>query len=297
MANPEKPDIDETTGVDTTGHEWDGIKELNNPLPRWWLWTFYATIVFSVGYMVAYPAIPLIEGATAGVLGTTNRTELKAELAAVSKSREAIIAKLKNTELEDISKDESLVRFAQAGGASLFKVYCSQCHGTGAAGGPGYPNLNDDDWLWGGDLQNIYTTIAHGVRNQEDDDTRESAMPAFGADEILDRDQIATVTEFVLKLSGQEHDASKITAGQEIYAENCSSCHGDNGRGDRDLGAPNLADAISLYGNTRATIKAQIYQPKMGVMPPWTARLGDASIKQLAIYVHALGGGENAPAE
>lgn len=290
-------EIDEVTGVDTTGHEWDGIKELNNPLPRWWLWTFYATIVFAIGYMVAYPAIPLLEGATAGVLGQTNRSLLRDEMAAVENSRRDIVAKLASTDLETIRGDENLVRFAQAGGASLYKVYCSQCHGSGAQGGPGYPNLNDDDWLWGGDLDAIYTTIKHGVRNDEDDDARLSVMPAFGKDEILENEEINAVTEYVLKLSNQEHNVALATTGQEVFSENCSSCHGENGRGDREFGAPNLADSISLYGNTRATIRAQIINPKMGVMPPWVERLGDASIKQLAIYVHALGGGENAPAE
>ncbi|MEO1398783.1 MAG: cytochrome-c oxidase, cbb3-type subunit III [Pseudomonadota bacterium] len=290
-------EIDEVTGVDTIGHEWDGIKELNNPLPRWWLWTFYATIVFSIGYMIAYPAIPLVEGATPGLLGTTNRTELRSEIEAVNVSRRELVAKLGASDLETIRSDENLVRFASAGGASLFKVYCTQCHGSGAAGGPGYPNLNDDDWLWGGDLENIYATIKHGVRNDEDDDARISQMPAYGKDEILERDEINAATEYVLKLSGQEHDAALATAGAEVFSENCSSCHGEKGLGGREFGAPNLADAISLYGNTRETIRAQIINPQMGVMPPWVERLGDASIKQLAIYVHALGGGETAPAE
>ncbi|MEL6745060.1 MAG: cytochrome-c oxidase, cbb3-type subunit III [Pseudomonadota bacterium] len=296
MSENEK-DIDEATGVDTTGHEWDGIKELNNPLPLWWLWTFYATIVFSIGYMIAYPAIPLLEGATAGVLGTSNRTELKVEMAALGESRRDRLAQLAQKDLETIRNDENLVRFAAAGGASLYKVYCTQCHGSGAAGGPGYPNLNDDDWLWGGDLEAIYTTIKHGVRNDEDDDARLSEMPAFGKDEILERDEINAVTEYVLKLSNQEHDVALATTGQEVYMDNCSSCHGDNGRGGREFGAPNLADSISLYGNTRSTIRAQIVNPQLGVMLPWIERLGDASIKQLAIYVHALGGGEAAPVE
>ncbi len=288
-------EVDETTGVETTGHEWDGIKELDNPMPRWWLWTFYATIVFAIGYVVWYPAIPLVNGSTMGISGHTNRLELKNDMESVEAARRDIVSTLAEKDLGDIRKDDELLRFATAGGESLFKVYCSQCHGTGAQGGPGYPNLNDDDWLWGGDLDTIYTTIAHGVRNSEDDDARISQMPAFGADGILDREQINAATEYVLKLSRQEHDAAMAETGAGIFAEQCTACHGDDGKGLRELGAPNLTDAISLYGNTRETIRTQIRQPKHGAMPPWIERLREANIKQLAIYVHSLGGGEEAP--
>lgn len=290
-------EIDEVTGVGTTGHEWDGIRELDNPMPRWWLWTFYATILFSVGYMVYYPAVPLLEGSTMGISGTTNRGLLKEEMAIVSESRQETENLLSSSSLDDIAKNDALYRYASAGGESLFKVYCSQCHGSGAEGGPGYPNLNDDDWLWGGDLEAIYTSIAHGVRNDEDDDARFSQMPAFGTDGVLDREQIKATTEYVLQVSGQDHDAALATSGAEIFAENCASCHGEDAKGDREFGAPNLADAISLYGNTRETIETQIVNPNHGVMPPWMARLGDAGVKQLTIYVHGLGGGERTKAE
>ena len=290
-------EVDEVTGVETTGHEWDGIKELDTPMPRWWLWTFYATIVFSIGYIIWYPAIPLLNASTMGISGHTNRLELKNEMASVASQRSEKIAMLAEQDFAEIRKDENLMRFATAGGGSMFKVYCSQCHGSGAQGGPGYPNLNDDDWLWGGDLDAIYQTIAHGVRSAEDDDTRESLMPAFGADGILETEQINAVTEFVLNISGQEHDAALALEGKGIFEEQCSACHGETGAGDRELGAPNLRDAISLYGNTRPTIRAQIRQPKHGAMPPWLARLDEAGVKQLAIYVHSLGGGEEADPE
>ncbi|MGI9356248.1 MAG: cytochrome-c oxidase, cbb3-type subunit III, partial [Rhizobiaceae bacterium] len=281
-------EVDETTGVQTTGHEWDGIKELDNPMPRWWLWTFYATIVFAAGYMIWYPAVPLWNESTMGVSGQTNRLQLKQEMEVVETARRDKISKLAEQELADIRKNDELLRFATAGGESLFKVYCSQCHGSGAQGGPGYPNLNDDDWLWGGDLQTIYTTIAHGVRNSDDDEARDSQMPAFGSDGILDREQINAATEYVLKVSGQEHDTALAETGAEIFAEQCTSCHGETGIGMRDFGAPNLTDALSLYGNTRGTIRAQIRQPKHGAMPPWIDRLREANVKQLAIYVHSL---------
>ena len=290
-------EIDQASGIETTGHEWDGIKELNNPLPRWWLWTFYATIVFSIGYMIWYPAIPLWNSSTMGISGTTNRGILAEELKAVAESRRSTIEKLASTDLEAIRANTELSRFASAGGSSLFKVYCSQCHGSGAAGSAGYPNLNDDDWLWGGDLESIYTSIKHGIRNDADDDARDSLMPSFGADELLESDDIAAVTEYVLQLSENEFDASKAAAGREIFADNCASCHGEDGRGDREFGAPNLADSIALYGSDRASLKAQIHKPNHGVMPPWGDKLTEAGIKQLVIYVHGLGGGEKAKAE
>jgi len=290
-------EIDEPSGIETTGHEWDGIKELNNPLPRWWLWTFYATIVFSLGYVLYYPAIPLLEASTMGISGSTNRSELAIQMAAVEKARQSTIERLEATELEQISADATLGRFATAGGASLFKVHCSQCHGSGAAGSAGYPNLNDDDWLWGGDLDAIYTTIKHGIRNGEDDDARDSMMPSFGGDELLEPEEIAAVVEYVLQASGGTFDAEQAPAGREIFADNCASCHGDDGRGDREFGAPNLVDSITLYGADRASLRRQINRPKHGVMPAWNGRLTDAGIKQLAIYVHGLGGGEKAKAE
>lgn len=286
-------EVDEFSGVETTGHEWDGIRELDNPMPRWWVWIFYATIVFSIGYVIYYPAIPLIEGSTLGISQHTTRKAVEAEIAEAKAAKAGLVSKIEQTDLETIRQDDELSRFAVAGGKSLYKVYCSQCHGSGAQGAPGYPNLNDDDWLWGGDLETLYTTIAHGVRNDEDEDARFSDMPAFG-DDLLEPEQISSVTDYVLKISNQEHDPAKAEAGLEVYAENCAACHGETGTGGREFGAPNLADALWLYGGTRDEIATQIRVPKHGVMPPWQARLGDVGVKQLAIYVHSLGGGEKA---
>jgi len=288
-------EVDEFSGVETTGHEWDGIRELDNPMPRWWLWTYYATIVFAIGYVIYYPAIPLIETATMGLSKETTRSVVEMEIAEAKAAQAGLVERIVQSDLETIRQDEELSRFAIAGGQSLYKVYCSQCHGSGAQGAPGYPNLNDDDWLWGGDLEALYTTISHGVRNDEDDDARVSEMPAFG-DDLLEPEQISATTEFVLKLSGQDHDAAKAETGAEVYAENCAACHGEAGLGGREFGAPNLADALWLYGGTRAEIGTQIKAPKHGVMPSWKARLGEASVKQLAVYVHSLGGGEKAVA-
>ena len=289
-----KPEVDDISGTETTGHEWDGIKELNTPLPRWWLWTFYACILYAVGYTVVYPAWPLLSGATQGLFGWNSRTQIAEELAAAKAEQAGMVEKIANSSLEAITQDADLNQFAQAAGLAAFKVNCVQCHGAGAAGAPGYPNLNDDDWLWGGDLEAIHTTLQHGIR-AGNDMTRDSQMPAFGADGILTPVQIADVAEHVLKISGQEAEADAAMRGAQIFAENCAACHGENGEGMREMGAPKLNDAIWLFGGDRASIVAQITKPKMGVMPAWTGRLDETTIKELAVYVHGLGGGEATP--
>lgn len=288
MTNKE---IDGVTGVETTGHEWDGIKELNNPLPRWWLWTFYATIVFSVGYTIAFPAWPLISSATTGLLGYSSRADLDAELLAAKAAQGDLLEAVAATPVADILKDDNLARFARAGGKSLFKVYCSQCHGTGATGGVGYPNLNDDEWIWGGTIEQIEATIRHGTRSPTDAETHDSAMPSFGADAMLTPEEIGTVAKQVASLSGVEGGETSAE-GAQLFADNCAACHGDAGEGLVDAGSPSLNDQIWLYGGTLAAITAQIERPRHGVMPDWGARLGDTAVKELAVYVHGLGGGQ-----
>nr|WP_306269451.1 cytochrome-c oxidase, cbb3-type subunit III [Pararhizobium sp. IMCC3301] len=288
----EHNEIDEVTGVETTGHDWDGIKELNNPLPRWWLWTFYATIVFSIGYTIAYPAWPGISGATKGVLGWSSRADVSADIARVEASRAVLGDKVQSMDLADIQADPELLQFAIAGGASAFKVNCSQCHGAGAAGGGGYPNLLDDDWIWGGELEQIYLTLQHGIRSETHEETRLSDMPAFGSDDLLERSDIVDVAWYVRQLSGQDSDTEAALRGESVYADNCAACHGDDGKGNRDLGAPDLSDAIWLYGGEQKQIVAQISEPQQGVMPGWADRLNETTTKQLAIFVHSLGGGE-----
>ena len=285
-------DIDQVTGTETTGHEWDGIKELNNPLPRWWLWTFYVCIIWAVGYMIAYPAIPLIKGATPGLLGVTNRGDVAIEIAKAKDAQKTFLDQIASKSLDEVRKDKALFQFAQAGGKAAFAVNCIQCHGSGAQGGPGYPNLNDDDWIWGGSLEAIYTTIKHGIRFDADDDTRTSDMPAFGKDEVLEKDQIKQVAAYVASISGQQSDAGEAEKGAAVFAENCASCHGEKGKGNHEFGAPNLVDAITFYGETQEALVRQINNPRHGVMPAWAGRLDDNTIKQLTVYIHALGGGE-----
>ena len=287
-----KRDLDDVTGTQTTGHEWDGIKELDTPMPRWWLWTYAASVIFSIGYVIAYPAWPMIHGATPGLLGYSSRAELKQEIANAKLAQSAQLDKIKTMSLEDIRKDPKLLQFAVAGGKAAFSLNCIQCHGSGAAGGKGYPNLNDDDWLWGGTLENIHTTLQHGIRYTADSDTRQSLMPSFGADKILKPEQIDDVAEYVLKISGKANNDVAALRGAVIFKDNCAACHGDKGEGKHEFGAPRLTDAITLYVTDKASIVAQIKKPRQGVMPAWSARLDEATIKQLAIYVHELGGGE-----
>lgn len=286
----DKP-VDEVTGTETTGHSWDGIKELDTPLPRWWLTIFYGTIVFALVYTILYPAWPLVNSATGGVLGWNSRAEIREAMAEREAQNADIIEGIRTSAVSKVVADDSLRPYAIAAGRAAFKVNCVQCHGSGAEGGPGYPNLNDDDWLWGGTPEAIETTLLHGIRYSQDDETRISEMPAFGRDGILERDQIKDVAWYVRKLSGQSTEADAAARGETVYADNCAACHGESGEGLQDLGAPALNDAIWLYGGTHADIVAQVTAPRHGVMPGWVDRLGETTVKELAVYVHSLGGG------
>ncbi|MER8822930.1 cytochrome-c oxidase, cbb3-type subunit III [Mesorhizobium sp. M0991] len=282
--------IDEVSGISTTGHEWDGIKELNNPLPRWWVITFYITIAWAIGYTVVYPAWPMLTSATRGVLGYSSRRDVKNELAAAEVAKGKFVAAIQAKTVSEITADNTLREFAIAAGGAAFKVNCVQCHGSGAQGSKGFPNLNDDDWLWGGNAEQIQQTIAHGIRFASDPDTRLSEMPAFG--DIITTDQIKQVGAYVASLSDPVQDASLIELGANVFAENCAACHGENAKGNRELGAPDLTDAIWLYGSGETAIAAQVRAPRHGVMPAWIGRLGEIKVKELAVYVHSLGGGE-----
>lgn len=282
--------IDEVSGISTTGHEWDGIEELNNPLPRWWVITFYITIAWAIGYTVAYPAWPMLTSATRGVLGYSSRNDVKNELAAAEAAKGNYVAAIQAKPVSEITADDALRQFAVAAGGATFKVNCVQCHGSGAQGSKGFPNLNDDDWLWGGKAEQIQQTIAHGIRFASDPDTRLSEMPAFG--DIITTDQIKQVGAYVASLSGTVQDTSLIEPGANVFAETCAACHGENAKGNKEFGAPDLTDAIWLYGPGETAIAAQVRAPKHGVMPAWIGRLGEIKVKELAVYVHSLGGGE-----
>ncbi|RIV89605.1 cytochrome-c oxidase, cbb3-type subunit III [Aurantiacibacter xanthus] len=284
--------IDEPTGTETVGHEWDGIEELDTPMPRWWVYTFYATIVWAIGFVIAYPAIPGLKQASEGMLGWSSRGQLAEEMSAADRARLSVREALAVMPIERLPADPGLMAQAVAGGAAAFKVNCVQCHGSGAAGSQtlGYANLNDDDWLWGGDLQSIEYTITNGVRQADHPGSRTGAMPSFAG--AFSGKQLDDLASYVLSLSGKgEANAS----GAQIFSENCALCHGPTGEGSRALGAPRLNDAIWLRGGTREDIIAQVTNPKLGAMPAWGERLDAVTIKMLAAYVHSLGGGEDTP--
>ena len=289
MSNGEKR-IDDATGTEFVGHEWDGIEELDTPMPRWWVWTFYITIVWAVAYTVFYPAWPMVTQATEGVLGWSSRGDLADDMNRVDQSRVSMMEELARTPIERLPENSELLQEALIGGAAAFRVNCVQCHGAGAAGSQtlGYPNLNDDDWLWGGDLRAIEYTLVHGIRHDGDDATRTSLMPAFAG--AFDEEQMDALVGHVQSLSG---NGTSSVAGAQIYNDNCTVCHGAAGEGDRVQGAPRLDDAVWLYGQSDAELRRQINDPRMGVMPGWEGRLDPATIRMLAAYVHSLGGGED----
>lgn len=288
----EHNDIDHVSGRSTTGHEWDGIKELNTPLPRWWILTFYATILWAIGYWVVYPAWPLMSGYTAGVLNYTNRAAVAEDLANLEALRGEKMKVLGTASLADIEKDPTLLALARARGKTVFGDNCAPCHGSGAAGAKGYPNLNDDDWLWGGSLDQIIQTIEFGARSGHSK-AHEGQMLAFGRDGILKKDEITIVANYVRSLSGLSiAPGYNAAAGRKIFEENCVSCHGEGGKGNPEFGAPNLTDKIWLYGSDEATLIETISNGRAGVMPAWIGRLDPVTIKALTVYVHSLGGGK-----
>jgi cytochrome c oxidase cbb3-type subunit 3 len=294
MSNEHK-DIDDHSGIETTGHSWDGIKELNNPLPRWWLITWYITIVWAVIYMILMPAIPALPGMGTNTKGLRNHSDRDLVAAAgveLKEARTAQSATLLDASLEEIETNRDLQQFALAMGESLFGDNCATCHGAGGRGAIGYPILADDVWLWDGTLDGIEYTLRHGIRHDADDDTRFSLMPSFGRDKLLSATEIDNLTEYVLRASGQEHDTEEADMAAELFQQQCASCHGADAKGDRLQGAPNLTDQEWLYGSTRQAIHDTIYNARNSHMPAWQDRLDDASIKALAVYVHTLGGGE-----
>lgn len=281
-----------TGTTETTGHEWDGIQELNNPLPKWWLYLFYASILFAVVWSVLYPSVPYFRSHFAGLLGYTQRGEVAQNLREAAGSQAVYRDRIQNLDVIAVRADEELRRFATAGGRVLFAENCAGCHQSGGVGTKGYPSLADDDWLWGGSLTDIEQTIRYGIRANHDE-TRISQMPRFQLDGMLSAKEVEAVTDHVLVMAGQAPAKGQDPKlGAKIYADNCVACHGETGKGNRELGAPNLTDKVWLYGSDRKSVIQTVAQSRNGVMPAWAGRLDDATIKMLAVYVHALGGGE-----
>lgn len=292
MADNKK--IDDISGTETTGHEWDGIEELNTPMPRWWLWVFYACILWAIVYAILMPSIPFFNSHFKGLLGSSDRAAVINAVDSMHAERAVYANKLEGATLEQIQADPDLFRFAMASGKSAFGDNCATCHGSGAQGFKGYPNLNDDIWLWGGTFEDIQHTLTVGIRAAHED-TRMGLMQAYGRDELLTRDQIKDLTQYVLNLSGQATDQNAAGRVSELFQDTCSSCHGSTGKGDPSQGAPNLSDAEWLYGGSAEDIYQTIYGGRQGVMPNWNERLAPETITALSVYVHALGGGEDTP--
>ncbi len=288
MTEKNKDQNNATETTETTGHNWDGISEYNIPAPRWWLITWLICIIWAMIYWLFYPTWPTPGGNSKGSLLWSSQSQLAENQAEIDVIKSVHLQKISKLSPQEIQQDPQLMEFALNGGRSAFKENCAACHGSGAQGSKGFPNLNDDDWIWGGTLDQIQQTLKYGIRSGHDK-SRNSLMPSFGLDKILKKDEINSVAEHVMSLS---NPALKNAAGEKIFAANCAACHGENGKGDRSVGAPNLSDAIWLYGSERSDILYSIFYARAGVMPYWSGRLDDNTIKQLTLYVHSLGGGE-----
>jgi cytochrome c oxidase cbb3-type subunit 3 len=293
--------VDKISGQTTTGHEWDGIRDLNTPLPRWWVWTFYATIVFAVIYWIVYPAWPLMTTYTKGLFNTTARMRVADDLKAIQAQRAEMEAGFVNVSAQNIvayaksdkPEEKALYNLAYAHGKAAFAENCAPCHGAGGQGGKGYRNLTNEDWLWGGKVDDILTTITHGIRADWDSDTRVSAMPAFGKDGILKPEEIRQVASYVRTMSKLEPEPGvDVAAGKKIFADNCVVCHGDDGKGMQSVGSANLTDGLQLYGSDFKDLNYTITNARNGTMPAWGGRLDPLTIKTLAVFVHSLGAGQ-----
>jgi cytochrome c oxidase cbb3-type subunit 3 len=291
----DKIERDDRSGTETTGHEWDGIRELDTPLPRWWLYIFYASIVVAVIYWVLMPAWPMLNGYTPGLLNWSDRRNVAAEVQMLEAARSPLFERLAQANAADLARDPELQEFARAAGESVFGDRCQTCHGAGGAGAPGYPVLADDVWIWGGSIAEIEHTLRVGIRSGHPD-ARMSIMPAFGRDGILTSQQIGDVTERVIAMSTArtrlQPEMAAAQRGAQVYQDQCAICHGATGAGDRTVGAPSLNDDLWLYGGSRAEIRRQIELGRGGVMPAWESQLDAATLRALAYYVHQMGGGE-----
>ena len=272
----------------TTGHKWDdNIEEYNTPAPRWWLITWLICIIWAIIYSFFYPTLPTENRKTSKKW--SSESQLEESIINAKDKQKKYLKIIENSSLEEIKKNLEIFKFSLAGGEANFKENCAACHGVGAGGGNGFPNLIDDAWLWGGSLHDIYQTIKYGIRSAHQK-TRSSKMPRFGLDEILTMEEIKNVADHVLSLSDKTIKTN--SKGADIFQNQCAICHGKNGKGDKTVGAPNLTDFIWLYGKKKQDIIKTIFYARNGVMPAWVDRLSDLQIKQLTIYTHSLGGGE-----
>ncbi|HEX6959379.1 MAG TPA: cytochrome-c oxidase, cbb3-type subunit III [Ferrovibrio sp.] len=285
---------DPHTGHATTGHEWNGIKELNTAVP-WPIIAFLiATVLFSVAWWILMPAWPLGRTYTKGLLGVDVRQEVAAGLRAAAEKRAVWTQRIDKEDFAAILADAALMKDVRETGHALFGDNCAACHGIGAKGGPGFPSLVDGAWLWGGTPEAVFETIRVGV-NAQHPESRSSQMPAWGRDQMLDRAAITDVVSYVYALShpgqAKKADAGHISAGEKIFADNCAACHGADAKGNAETGAPDLTDSFWLYGGDEASIYESVYNGRQGHMPSWEGRLSETDRKILALYLIDLGKG------
>jgi len=276
----------------TTGHDWNGIQELDTPIPRVVLFFLAATTLFAIVYWVLMPAWPLGVTYTKGLLGIDQRQIVTQQVNDAAAARAAWTDRIANASFEEIAFDDTLMHHVRETGRTLFTDNCAVCHGTSGTGGPGFPSLAAGAWLWGGDAATIAETIRVGI-NSTHPETRASQMMAFGQGGMLDRKAILDVVAYVRSLSGQtlsEAEQARVSAGDAVFAENCAACHGADGGGTHEMGAPSLADANWIYGGEAQSVYASIYGGRQGHMPHWEGRLSPVDIKLLALYVGTLGG-------
>ena len=282
---------DPITGTTTTGHEWNGIEELDTPIPRVVLFFLAAATLFAIGYWFLMPAWPLGVTYTKGLLGIDQRQVVTEQVRDAAAERASWTAKLDKASFPEIAADPALMRHVRDTGRTLFTDNCAVCHGPEGRGGPGFPNLAAGAWLWGGSPETIAETIRVGI-NGTAKDTRTAQMMAFGRDGILQREQVLAVAAYVRSLSGLKQDEAeqaRVSAGKEVFAANCVACHGENAKGQHDLGAPDLTDANWIYGGDLQSVVNSIHGGRQGHMPTWEGRLSPTEIKLLALYVGTLG--------
>lgn len=280
---------DPLTGHLTTGHEWNGIKELNTRVPRVVWFFIIVTHVWAVIIWILLPAWPLVTTYTGGLLGLDQREEVEEDIAAANRARADVIGRIDATSVGEIRADADLMRYVSETAHALYGDNCAVCHGAKAAGGPGFPSLVDKAWLWGGAPDEIMETLRVGINSQHPD-TRTGQMLAFGREGMLEREQIHTLVDYVQSLSGGEISDERRTEGAELFADNCASCHGDGGHGMTDVGAPDLTDDFWIYGGDKESIFKTIWDGRQGWMPAWEGRLTEAQRKILTVHILNLAG-------
>jgi cytochrome c oxidase cbb3-type subunit 3 len=278
-------DHDELTGHRTTGHEWNGITELNTRVPRAVWWAIGITHLWALAVWLLLPSWPLLNTYTHGLLGIDQRELVAGDLAAGQRYRAHWVARFEGDTLPEIRDDASLMEIVRGAAPALWQDNCGACHGRTGGGGPGFPNLTDDEWLWGGSDEAVVASILYGV-NASHPETRISQMPGFGPDALLTRDQIRTVALHVRSLSGLARpEPSAAAEGQQLFLENCAGCHGEDGTGNDDLGAPDLTDSAWIYGGDPDSLFETIHDGRQGWMPAWEGRLTSAEVKMLSVYL------------